>query len=40
ALTRPSLSECPNCHEMKLPHHACPHCGHYRGREAVLVEKA
>jgi len=29
--------ECPNCHEMKLPHHTCPHCGYYKGREIVEV---
>jgi large subunit ribosomal protein L32 len=34
-LSTHSLSECPNCHEMKMPHQACPHCGHYRGREVV-----
>ncbi len=26
-LKQPGLSECPNCHEQKLPHRACPHCG-------------
>jgi large subunit ribosomal protein L32 len=30
-----SLSDCPNCHEKKLPHQACPHCGHYKGREVI-----
>jgi large subunit ribosomal protein L32 len=30
-----SLSECPNCHEKKLPHQACPHCGQYKGREVI-----
>lgn len=35
ALVPRSLSECPNCHEMKLPHQACPHCGYYKGREVV-----
>jgi len=30
-----SLAECPNCHEKKLPHRACPHCGHYNGREVI-----
>lgn len=30
--------ECPNCHEPKLPHRACPHCGYYRGRAVVAVE--
>ncbi|MCG8346109.1 MAG: 50S ribosomal protein L32 [Chlorobiales bacterium] len=23
---------CPNCGEPTLPHRACRHCGHYRGR--------
>ncbi|HEX2775472.1 MAG TPA: 50S ribosomal protein L32 [Candidatus Acidoferrales bacterium] len=30
-----SLSDCPNCHEKKLPHQACPHCGQYKGREVI-----
>lgn len=34
-LTAPALSECPNCHEMKQPHQACPNCGYYKGREVV-----
>ena len=34
-LTVPSLAECPNCHETKLPHQACPHCGYYKGREVM-----
>ena len=33
------LSECPNCHESKLPHRVCPHCGQYKGREVVEVEQ-
>ncbi|HEV2352169.1 MAG TPA: 50S ribosomal protein L32 [Terriglobia bacterium] len=32
--------ECPHCHETKLSHHACPHCGYYRGREVLLVEES
>ena len=35
-----SLSECPNCHEKKMPHRACPKCGYYKGREVVDVEEA
>ena len=31
----PSLAECPNCHEKKLPHRACPKCGYYKGREVI-----
>jgi large subunit ribosomal protein L32 len=38
ALRRAQLSECPNCHEPKLPHRACPHCGQYRGRDIIEVE--
>lgn len=32
-----NLSKCPNCHELKLPHHVCPHCGYYKGREVIEV---
>ncbi len=32
-LERPATSVCQNCGEVKLPHRACPHCGHYKGRE-------
>ncbi len=34
-LTAPTISKCPHCHEPKLPHRACPHCGYYKGREVV-----
>lgn len=39
-LTPQSVSECPNCHEKKLPHRVCGKCGYYKGREIVEVEKA
>lgn len=35
----PTLSACPQCHNARLPHHACPTCGYYKGREAVTVGK-
>ncbi|HZT74829.1 MAG TPA: 50S ribosomal protein L32 [Terriglobales bacterium] len=38
-LQTPSLAECPNCHERKLPHRACPHCGYYRDREIFEVKE-
>lgn len=31
----PELHECPNCNSSKMYHHACPACGHYRGRAVV-----
>jgi large subunit ribosomal protein L32 len=34
-LSAPNLVECPQCHELKLPHKVCPHCGYYKGREIV-----
>jgi large subunit ribosomal protein L32 len=33
------LSECPHCHEPKLPHRVCANCGYYRGRQARAVEE-
>ena len=27
-----SLSACPACKAVRLPHRACPECGHYNGR--------
>jgi large subunit ribosomal protein L32 len=39
SLKTKSLSVCPNCREMKLPHRACPHCGYYRGRQVVEIKK-
>jgi large subunit ribosomal protein L32 len=39
ALQPTSLVECPQCHELRLPHRVCPHCGTYRGEEIVKVEK-
>ena len=39
ALARPGYAECSNCCETKRPHHVCPKCGHYDGRE-VAKKKA
>ncbi|MEE9428077.1 MAG: 50S ribosomal protein L32 [Paracoccaceae bacterium] len=37
ALTAANPAECPNCGELKRPHHVCPSCGHYAEREVVAV---
>jgi len=39
ALPAASRHECPNCGEIKRPHHLCQSCGHYDGREVVEVEE-
>jgi large subunit ribosomal protein L32 len=38
-LTAVGVSECPACHEKKLPHRACPKCGEYKGRAVVDVKE-
>jgi large subunit ribosomal protein L32 len=40
ALKAVSVSECSNCHKVKLPHRVCPTCGYYDGREVVPQEAA
>jgi large subunit ribosomal protein L32 len=39
ALTRPPLSRCSNCQDMKAPHRVCPHCGYYAGREIITTKE-
>jgi len=38
ALPVPAASECPQCHERKMPHRVCPSCGFYKGREVIEVK--
>lgn len=33
ALKPENSGECRNCGELKRPHHVCPSCGHYKGRQ-------
>lgn len=35
ALRATTGAECPNCGELKRPHHVCGACGHYADREVV-----
>lgn len=37
ALGQNSYHDCPNCGELKRPHHVCGACGHYAGREVVEI---
>ena len=39
ALKPPALVECPQCHAMIMPHHACPACGNYNGREVFKIKE-
>lgn len=36
-LEAPNVSLCPNCKSPVLPHHACPTCGQYQGRQVLRV---
>ncbi len=33
-----ALSNCPQCGKAKKPHHVCPYCGYYAGRQVKYVE--
>jgi len=35
ALKPNAYAECPNCGELKRPHHLCESCGYYDGREVI-----
>ncbi|HHY70994.1 MAG TPA: 50S ribosomal protein L32 [Thermoanaerobacterales bacterium] len=37
-LALPSISECPQCYEPRLPHRACPSCGYYKNRKVIEVK--
>jgi len=37
-MSAPGITECPQCHEMKLAHRVCKNCGHYKGKEVVASE--
>ncbi|TVQ56462.1 MAG: 50S ribosomal protein L32 [Rhodobacteraceae bacterium] len=40
ALVAANPNECPNCGELKRPHHVCGACGWYDSREVVsMVEE-
>lgn len=36
-IAAPTITDCPNCGELMIPHRVCPSCGHYNGREVVEI---
>lgn len=38
-LPKAAYGECPNCGELKRPHHVCLSCGHYGGREVTEADE-
>ncbi len=36
-ISAPPLSDCPRCHNLKLSHRVCKHCGYYDGEEIVKM---
>lgn len=38
-LTLPGITECPQCHEMKLSHRVCKNCGYYNGKQVLKVNE-
>jgi len=38
ALSADAYQSCPNCGELKRPHHVCGECGYYGDREVVAVD--
>ena len=37
-LSLPSISYCPQCKASILSHFACPECGYYKGKQAVIIQ--
>ena len=31
-------TKCAHCSKAILPHHVCPHCGYYKGRQVVQMK--
>ncbi|MBD3385082.1 50S ribosomal protein L32 [candidate division KSB1 bacterium] len=36
----PTVTDCSNCGQPKLPHRACPNCGYYKGRSVFLPRES
>lgn len=38
-LAAPTLTKCPTCGNLILPHRVCPKCGSYRGEQIFKVDE-
>ena len=38
-LSADTATECPNCGELKRPHHVCPSCGYSAEREVISINE-
>ena len=38
-LSLPGIVECPQCHQFKLAHRVCKHCGYYDGKQVVVMDE-
>lgn len=38
-LATPTLTKCPTCGNMILPHRVCPKCGSYRGKQVIDIDQ-
>ena len=34
-LETPGFTACPQRHEPRMPHHVCPECGYYDGKQVI-----
>ena len=32
------VAKCKNCGATKLPHHVCPVCGYYKGKQVITIK--
>lgn len=38
-VNKPEVSVCPSCKLPALPHRVCSHCGQYKGKQVIQVDK-